>query len=104
MPHWFPELLLFVFVTHMPFFVWRWWRTRELRYAATALTFALLSVTYALRVFAPAVEWGGMPLYTWLRIPAWISAVLSIGLLLRHLVKRSGPGARTSNARRGDWR
>ncbi len=104
MPDWYPELLLFVFVTHMPFFAWRWWRTRELRHAATTLTFALLSVTYGLRVFAPAVEWGGMPLYTWLRIPAWISAVLSIGLLLRHLWKRSRSGARGSDGRRRGWR
>lgn len=79
-----PALLLFVFATHLPFFAWRWRRTGELRHAATTLTFALLVVTYALRVFAPQAEWGGRPLHAWARGPALVSAALSIGLLLRH--------------------
>ncbi len=86
MPEWTPELLLFVFATHMPFFAWRWRRTGELRYAATTLTFGLLVVTYTLRVFAPDASWFAAPAYTWARIPAWISAVVSVGLLVRHVV------------------
>ena len=50
----------------------------------TSLTFALLVVTYALRVFAPGLEHAGMPLYAWVRIPAWASAVVSVALLVRH--------------------
>ena len=39
-----PLVLFLVFVTHLPFFAWRWRATRERRYAATTLTFALLVV------------------------------------------------------------
>ncbi len=35
MPEWTPQLLLFVFVTHLPFFAWKYQRTREIRFAAT---------------------------------------------------------------------
>jgi hypothetical protein len=89
-PEWLPALFLFVFVTHMPFFAWRWWRTRELRHAATTLTFCLLIASYGLRVFAPGVGFRGAPLYAVLRVPAWIAAALSIGLLLRHALRRRG--------------
>ncbi len=83
-----PLLLLFVFATHMPFFAWRYRQTRELRYAATALTFALLAILYALRVFAAQAALGGVPLTAYVRVPAWISAAISIGLLLRHHASR----------------
>ena len=83
-----PPLLLFVFATHMPFFVWRYRRTGEQRHAATALTFALLAITYALRVFAADARCGGIPLYAYVRVPAWAAAALSIGLLLRHHAPR----------------
>ena len=86
MPDWTPKLLLFVFVTHMPYFAWRYARTREFRHAATTLTFALLIVTYALRVFAPDASLDGVTLDRYARVPAWISAVVSIGLMLRHSV------------------
>ena len=52
----FTALLLIVFATHLPLFAWRWRRTGERRHAATTLTFGLLVVTYALRVFAPGLE------------------------------------------------
>ena len=85
---WVPVLLLAVFVTHLPYFVWRYWKTRELRFAATSLTFALLVVTYALRVVVPEASAGGRPLYAWVRIPAWIAAAFSIALLARHGLRR----------------
>ena len=92
MPEWTPKLLLFVFVTHMPFFAWRWKTTGEVRYALTTLTFALLVATYSLRIFASEVIWFGIAAYTWFRIPAWISATFSVGLLVRHLVRsRTAP-------------
>jgi hypothetical protein len=91
-PDWWPTLLLVVFVTHGPFFAWRWWRTREARFLATTITFALLAATYGLRVFAPDAVLAGAPLYWWLRVPAWLSAAVSIGLLIRHRIAR--PGAR----------
>lgn len=88
MPDWWPPLLLCVFASHMPFFAWRWRRTGEVRYAATALTFTLLAVAYALRVFAPEWRWGGVSAYTFVRVPALAAAVVSIGLLVRHHVAR----------------
>jgi hypothetical protein len=88
MPDWMPALFLFVFVTHMPFFAWRYRKTREIRHAATALTFALLAIVYALRVFAQGATCGGVPLYRTVQVPAWISAAISIGLLLRHHLAR----------------
>ncbi len=81
------KLLLFVFVTHMPFFAWRYYKTRELRYAATTVTFALLVLTYGLRMFAPGIAVSDVPLYVYVRVPAWISAVFSVGLLLRHAIR-----------------
>jgi len=88
MPAWWPELLLFVFATHLPFFAWRYHRTGELRFAATSVTFALLVVTYALRVFAPGVSLAYAPLWQEVRVVAWLAAALSIGLLLRHHTSR----------------
>jgi hypothetical protein len=89
MPHWWPALLLFVFVTHWPFFAWRWWRTRERRFLATTITFTLLVVTYALRVFAADASLGGIPLFWWVRVPAWVAAAISIYLLVNYRVGRS---------------
>ena len=79
-------LLLAVFVTHLPFFIWRYRSTGERRYAATSVTFGLLVATYALRVFAPGFQLAGVALHSVLRPVALVSAVLSISLLARHLV------------------
>ncbi len=84
MPDWWPKLCLFVFATHMPFFAWHYWRTRQLRFGATTLTFALLTLTYALRVFSAELVVAGVPLWRWVRLPAWAAAAVSIGLLARH--------------------
>lgn len=84
MPHWFPALLLFVFATHGPAFAWRWSRTREARHAATTVTFALLTVAYGLRVFAPQAAWGDLSLWQAVRVVAWASAAVSLSLLGRH--------------------
>jgi hypothetical protein len=79
-----PALLLFVFATHLPFFAWRWRRTGERRFAATTLTFSLLTLCYALRVFAPGAAVAGVPLHVVARIPALGAAAISIALLLHH--------------------
>jgi len=94
-----PPVLLFVFVTHMPFFAWRYYKTREFRHAATALTFALLAVAYAVRVFAPAAEIGGMSWFSVLRIPAWGAASVSLTLLAHHWCGRF---ARAERAEEGN--
>jgi hypothetical protein len=91
MPDWWPVLCLFVFLTHMPFFAWRYRRTRELRFAATTVTFALLALTYGLRVLAPDLRMDGTPLWQWVRVPAWAAAAVSIGLLAQHHLRRLRP-------------
>jgi hypothetical protein len=83
-----PRVLLFVFTTHLPFFAWRWRATGERRYAATTLTFALLVITYGLAVFAPQLRVGETPLYQIVRVVAWASAAVSVGLLVRHRASR----------------
>jgi len=83
-----PELLLFVFTTHTPFFAFRWLRTREIRYAATTLTFSLLTIAYGIRVFVPEAMLGGASLFTIARVPALLAAAVSIGLLLHHHAQR----------------
>ncbi len=40
-------------------------------------------------VFAPGLQLGGAPLWKWIRVPAWLSAAVSIGLLVRHHVLRT---------------
>ena len=88
-----PELLLFVFSTHMPFFAWKWARTRELRFAATTVTFFLLTIAYGIRVFAPEGSIGGVSLFSIMRVPAWAAAAVSIGLLIQHHARRFRRGA-----------
>jgi hypothetical protein len=89
-----PVVLLCVFSTHLPFFAWRWRRTRELRYAATTLTFALLVLTYSLRVFAPDLRIGDVELHKAVRVLAWTAAAVSIGMLVRHWAGRLRGGSR----------
>ena len=67
-------LLFWVFATHLPFFVWRYWKTRAPRFAATSLTFALLALCYGVRLWAPEVAVAGVPLFWLLRVPAWMAA------------------------------
>ena len=88
MPDWWMPLCLFVFVTHAPFFAWRYRQTGEIRFAATTLTFALLAVTYGVRLFAPDAQLAGAALWGWLQVPAWASAAVSLALLARHAVRR----------------
>jgi len=87
-PDWTPDVLLFVFATHLPFFLWRWKRTGETRYAATSLTFALLVVAYAFRVLAPQATLADVAIHRIVRGPALLSAGVSIGLLIRHHARR----------------
>ncbi len=95
MPDWTPALLLLVFATHLPLFAWRWRKTGESRYAATCLTFGLLVVAYALRVFAPDAALAGLRLHPLIRSAALASAAVSIGWLLVHVASRlRTPGAR----------
>lgn len=91
-------VLLFVFATHTPFFVWRYRTTREHRFAATAVTFSLLTAAYALRMFAPEARAFGVEIATPIRWLAGGAAAISLSLLARALLgsrrneSRSEPG------------
>ena len=78
--------------------MWRWKRTGESRYAATSLTFGLLVVAYAFRVLAPQASIHDVAIHRIVRGPALLSAVVSIGLLIRHHVRRASRGKRRSPA------
>ena len=93
MPDWWPWLAFAVFVTHLPFFAWRWWQTRERRFGFTVLTFSLLVVSYGSKLFAPELRVGDVTLHALFRFVAWPCAVVSIYLLVAHKVraKRSSP-------------
>jgi hypothetical protein len=86
---WLPVVFLIVFATHLPWFAWRWRKTGEARFGATAVTFALLTITYALRVFAPELQAWGRPAWTLARIPAWTAAAVSLFLAGRHAARRT---------------
>jgi hypothetical protein len=88
-------LLLAVFAIHLPFFVWRFRSTGELRYAATSVTFALLVAAYALRVFAPDLHIAGLALHAAVRALALAAAALSLSLLAHRLLfaRRKTPAA-----------
>ena len=83
-----PAVFLLVFATHLPWFAWRWRKTGEARFAATTVTFVLLTLTYALRVFAPEAQAWGHPLWTLARVPAWTAAAISLFLAGRHAAAR----------------
>lgn len=88
-------LLLGVFAVHLPFFIWRFVSTGELRYAATSVTFGLLMSAYALRVFAPEIQVAGIGLHTAVRAVALLAAALSLSLLAHRLLfaERKKPAA-----------
>lgn len=81
-------LLLVVFAVHLPIFALRWRRTREVRFAATTLTFALLVAAYAFRVFAPGLAIGARPAHELVRAVALATAAVSIGMLAWHGIRR----------------
>ena len=97
LPDWWPKLALFVFVTHMPFFAWRWRRTGELRHAATTATFTLLIASYAVAVFAPDARLANTRIHEPLRAVALASAAVSLALLAAHWLRN---GLRRLRSRR----
>ena len=84
-------LLLAVFATHLPFFVWRYRATGELRHAATSLTFVLLATAYALRLFAPEFEIAGVGVPGTVRRIALLAACVSVSMLLHRFWQKYRP-------------
>jgi len=87
MPAWWPWLALAVFVTHLPFFLWRWRQTGEARFFFTSLTFALLVCAYSLQLFAPELRIAEVELHTLFRRLAWACAFVSVSMLVAHQLR-----------------
>ena len=82
-------LLLVVFLVHLVAFAFLGLRRRQPYYAALVVTFALLTATMALRVFAPGLAVAdGIELAPALRRAAWAAAAVSVGWTLLRLRAR----------------
>lgn len=81
--------LLLLFLAHLVAFATLGIRRRQAYYAALVVTFALLSATMALRVFAPALTVaGGIDAAQWLRYGAWLAAAVSISWTITRIRRR----------------
>ncbi|PKL94749.1 MAG: hypothetical protein CVV18_07965 [Gammaproteobacteria bacterium HGW-Gammaproteobacteria-8] len=78
MDEWLSWALMLLFGAHLAGFAVLGWRRREWYYLALVLTFGVLTGSFALRLVAPDLESGGVPLYLWLRYAAWGAAAVSI--------------------------
>jgi dolichyl-phosphate-mannose--protein O-mannosyl transferase len=88
MGHWYDPIMLVLFAAHLIPMLIIGIRRRELYYLAPITTFALLTLTFALRVFAPEFEVNGRPLHEPVRYAAWTAAGISIPLLVLRIRKR----------------
>jgi hypothetical protein len=87
--------LLAVFLVHLLVFGLLGWRRRQAYYLALVITFSLLSLSIALRLWWPDLTLGQRPLFAWLRALAWVSAAVSIGwTLTRILIRRKAQSGR----------
>lgn len=85
--------LLVLFLAHLGGFAWLGAKRREWYYLALIVTFALLSASFGLLLFAPEWRSGGTPVYLWVRYAAWASAALSISwTAARRLRSRQASG------------
>lgn len=91
MPDWLIASLLVVFSVHLAAFVRLGLKRRERYYIAVSLTFALLVLAFGLRLAAPELRVGDIPLHWMARRLAWASAAVSIGWLLIRRFKLFAP-------------
>lgn len=82
MPRWLMLVLLLIFATHLVVFLRLSIRRGDGHYALVSATFALLVLSFSLRLWAPELELHGQKLYWDSRIAAWILAAMSFGNML----------------------
>ncbi len=88
--------LLAIFLVHLVAFSVLALRRRQPYYLALIVTFALLSVAIAVRIWWPDLDFGDRPVHETLRQLALLAAAVSITWTLVRLVRRSlktGAGA-----------
>jgi hypothetical protein len=85
-----PTAILFlIFLLHLAAFAFLGLRRRQPYYLALVVTFALLSASLGVRLFAPEIALGGdLALHHALRVAAWPAAAVSIGWTLLRARKR----------------
>ena len=82
-------ILLLIFLIHLVAFAVLGLRRRQPYYLALVVTFALLSASMAVRLFAPERALGGdLALQDALRLAAWPAAAVSIGWTLLRVRNR----------------
>lgn len=81
-------ILLAIFLAHLTAFAALGMRRRQKYYIALVLTFSLLSLSIALRLWWPDWVMGQRPLFEWLRYLAWLAAAVSVGWTLTRIVQR----------------
>jgi len=88
MDNWYDPVMFALFAAHLIPMLVIGIKRRELYYLAPITTFALLTLTFGLRLFAPEFEVGGRPLHEPVRYAAWTAAAISIPLLVLRIRKR----------------
>lgn len=66
------------------------WRHRQPRHAVATTTFLRLVTVFGLRLWAPELMLNGVAVHQLLRWAAWTSAAVSLVLLVRLRLRRSG--------------
>jgi hypothetical protein len=88
MGKWYDPVMFLLFAAHLVPMLVVGIKRRELYYLAPITTFALLTLTFGLRLFAPELEVGGRPLHEPVRYAAWTAAAVSIPLLILRIRQR----------------
>lgn len=83
MPPWLVRALLAVFAVHLVVFGRLAITRRERYYVVVSATFALLVLAFSLRIAAPTLTLGGVGIHWYPRVAAWVSAAISLVLLIK---------------------
>ncbi|MGB0514386.1 MAG: hypothetical protein ACPGJE_06060 [Wenzhouxiangellaceae bacterium] len=82
--------LLILFAIHLVAFARLGWKRRQAYYLSLVLTFALLTASFAMFLFAPDVTLGAIEAYRGLRMLAWGAALVSLSWTGVRLLRRRG--------------
>lgn len=82
-------LLLVLFLAHLAGFTVLGLKRRQWYYLALVTTFALLSASFAVLLFAPEIHVGEYALHRVLRITAWAAAAVSISWTAARVLRKS---------------
>ncbi|NKI35183.1 hypothetical protein HFP89_08390 [Wenzhouxiangella sp. XN79A] len=98
MSAWYDPVMFVLFAAHLVPMLVVGLKRREIYYLAPITTFALLTATFGLRLFAPELQVGSTPLHVPVRYAAWAAAAVSIPLFIVRLCRRRREAAVSSEA------